>query len=269
MLKIRIILVVSAIALSILLFTLPRVVVQNVEETDSGLITSDNISTGPLNFSPAELERKSILTENFRKGTITEKNAIFADSLAALYAEMGVYDSAGWYYGWIADNTKNIPATLKAGNFYYEAFETALSKEDADLYGGKARSYLEQYLQEDPKNADAKAKVAMTFVAANNAMKGINMLVEVVEEHPENETALFNLGILSIQISQYQKAVERLEKLIEINPHHVNAHFYLGVSYLELKNEVAARDHFMKAKGLSVDPSVHAAVENYLEKIKK
>jgi outer membrane protein len=268
MLKIRIILVVTAIALSILLFSLPRVVVKNTTPEVERPLSSDQISEGPLAFSADELAKLSDLTENFKKDTNTEKNAIFADSLAALYAERGVYDSAAWYYGWIADHTNNLPAILKAGNFYYEAFETALSQENAKEYGDKARGYLERYLKDDPKNADAKAKLAMTYVAADNAMKGINMLVEVVEEHPDNEAALFNLGILSIQISQYQRAVDRLERLVEINPHHVNAHFYLGMSFVELKNEAKARDHFEKAKRLSTDPAVHAAVDNYLENLK-
>jgi outer membrane protein len=268
MLKIRILLVVSAIALSILLFSLPRAVVKNPSADDDRPLSSEHISEGPLVFSTEELEKIKALTESFRKNTITEKNAIFADSLATLYAERGLYDSAAWYYGWVADHTNNIPAILKAGNLYYEAFETAMTEEKAKEFGAKARRYLEQYLKVDPKSADAKAKLAMTYVAADNAMKGINMLVELVEEHPENEAALFNLSVLSIQISQYQKAVERLEKLVEINPHHVNAHFYLGIGYMELKNTTKARDHFQRAKALSKDPTVHAAVDNYLDNIK-
>jgi outer membrane protein len=74
--------------------------------------------------------------------------------------------------------------------------------------------------------------------------------------------------VLSMQIGQYDKAVERFEKLVETNPHHINAHFYLGISYMETKNVAAAREHLTKAKELSADPGVHAAVDNYMENLK-
>ncbi len=270
MFKVRIVLVVVAIALTIVIFTLPRVVVQN--EADNGPIAESPSSQENIlpivEWPEDKIARKTFLTESFRNNTNNEKSTIFADSLATMYAEMGVYDSAAWYSAWIADNTNSSSAVLKAGNMYYEAFETAHSKNQANLFGEKSRHYLELYLQDTPNDADAKSKVAMTYVASEDAMKGINMLMDVVGENPEHESALYNLGVLSMQISQYQKAVERFTKLVEVNPTNVNGHFYLGICYMELKKNADAKAHFQKAKDLSADQEIHAAVDNYLEQIK-
>lgn len=264
MLKTRAALIFIAIVFTILLYALPRTIVKN--NNSEGIEAASN--EAEKSADATDKESVSNFLENFRNNANNEKSAIFADSLGSLYAERGIYDSAAWYFGWIADHTDNLPAALKAGNFYYEAFQTAPSKEDAGKYGEKARQYLERYLLNDPENADAKAKVAMTYVATDNAMKGIGMLREVVDKHPDNEEALYNLGILTIQIAQYQKAAERLEKLIKINPDHINGRFYLGICYAEMKKIEAAREQFLKAKELTTDPGILAAIENYLEQLK-
>jgi len=262
--KIRVFLLGLSLIVIFLIYSLPRVVVKNEEQTGSPQVPSSQ-STG---VSPGISRKISSLREKFLNSDEKQKSAIFADSLATLYAQSEVLDSAAWYLGWIAENTGNLEALLKAGDLYYKAFETAPTKEEAGMYGLKAREFLNQYLDHFPENAEAKTKAAMTFVGSGEPMKGVGLLMEVAREHPDYEPAIFNLGILSMQSSQYDKAIERFERLLELNPRHLQAMFYLAVSYMEAGRKADAKAGFNKVINLTQDEEIRTAARNYLEKLK-
>lgn len=264
--KIRFFLLAVAIALIIIIYSLPRIVVKNEQASDTAGQQEANLAG--KDFSPEQLKKMSLLTENFINSDTKEKSAIFADSLASMYSGEAVYDSAAWYLSWIAENTGDQEALLKAGNMYYEAFETAPSREEAVIYAEKAREFLNEYLRHEPESPEAKTKMAMTYVVAEEPMKGIGLLTEVAREYPDYEPALFNLGILSMQSSQYERAIERFERLTQLNPNNVRAHFYLGLSYMEAGNKKAAKNHLEQAMKLSDDPEIKATAENYLKELK-
>lgn len=262
--KVRIFLLAIALFIVFLIYNLPTVVVKNPEPTDSIQALSRQLTPAPSEI----LEKRALLREYFLNSDEKQKSAIFADSLATLYAESEVYDSAAWYLEWIAENTGDHEALLKAGNLYYNAFETAPTKEEAGQYGVKSRNYLDQYLEHYPGNAEAKTKAAMTFVGSEEPMKGIGLLMEVAKEHPDYEPAIFNLGLLSMQSSQFDKAIERFERLVELNPDHVTAIFYLAVSYMEAGRKSDAKANFLKTIELSDDQEIITTAENYLQKLK-
>lgn len=268
--KTRILLIFLATALIILLFNLPRVVVDDSENQESPESTLPNNAPQRAGGDEKGMDTgvESELREKFLNNDNQEKNVIFADSLAALYSDRGLYDSAANYLGWIADHSANQEALLQAGNMYYKAFESAPDAQTAAGYGEQVRKYLEAYLQQDPDHAAARSKVAMTYVASDNPMKGVTMLTEILKDDPENEDALYNLGVLSIQSGQYERAVERFNTLIELKPDDVRAHFYKGFSLMNLGKKADARKHFERVRGLEADPEIKAAAENYLNELK-
>ncbi|MGK7394761.1 MAG: tetratricopeptide repeat protein [Candidatus Cyclobacteriaceae bacterium M3_2C_046] len=268
----RVVLVIIAVGLIIFLYTLPRVVVNDDSMTDSEDGSETEVaSTTPSSIELNEAEQSELinLRENFLSSTNNEKSAIFADSLAELYQNLGVYDSAAWYYTWLAENSgsEKLEYFLQAGNMYYLLFEQAQNAENAQAYAKKAQAFYEDILLQQPARADVKNKLAMTYIVSSNPMTGVMMLREIVEQDPDNQEALFNLGVLSIQSSQYDRAVERLERLIELNPDHIQAHFYLGMSYFELGQTEEARTQFEMVKNLDADPEIQAAVDNYLDQL--
>lgn len=286
----KIILSISAVLLVIAIFLLPKVVVDNEEETiaeneemvedhsegdghqhdtnslkdkaDKAVTEAHNIQ-----ISTSDQNRIDKLRKNLQNSTTKEKSAIFADSLATVFGNYNKFDSAAKYSSLAADYMPGQENWLKAGNSNYEAFSYALDVGKARQLGADARQYLEKVLADNPDMHEVKTKVAMTYISTEDPMKGIKMLREVLEEDPDNEQALFNLGILSMQSNQHGKAIERFERLVALYPDNLQARFYLGVSYFEKGKKRKAEEQFKKVKELDNDPAVQASVESYLQEI--
>jgi cytochrome c-type biogenesis protein CcmH/NrfG len=278
MLKSRIILIVIAVVLVVVFFSLPKVVVdnenesidkgaeavennttqENQSETSSSNMMSDSHSGNIPEEVKEEIER---LRNSYNLAESQENSAIFADSLAAIYRDLSKLDSAAKYVELSQEDNELI------GNAYYEAFTFAADVDKANRLAEKTREYLQKVLDKDPSNNSAKIKLAMTYVSSDNPMQGISMLLEVIKENPENEEALFNLGILSVQSGQYSKAIERFEKLLRLDPENVQAQFYLALSFMNNGQKAKARKLFTEIKNKSDDEQLLAAVESYLNEL--
>ena len=275
MLKSRIILLVVAITLVVVIFTLPKVVVDNENESiESGTQTSEENTGETLDSSPSSSEsltdshsgtipaefRNTIsrLRNSYLKAESQENSVIFADSLAAIFTDLNRFDSAAKYIELSRQDNEVI------GNAYYEAFSFAADVDKANRLALKTREYLQKVLEESPDNNSAKIKIAMTYVSSDNPMRGISMLLEVIEEEPNNEEALFNLGILSVQSGQYDKAIDRFETLLSQNPDNLQAKFYMALSLMNSGQKAKAKELFTEIKNTSNDEQLLAAVESYL-----
>jgi len=279
MLKSRIILLVIAVILVAVFFSLPQVVVDNENESiEKGAETTQSNKSSGSNSSastntimseshsgniPEEVKEDiDRLRNSYLLAENQENSSIFADSLAAVFRDLNKLDSAAKYVELSEEDNELI------GNAYYEAFSFAADVEKAEKLAVKTREYLQKVLDKNPANNSAKIKLAMTYVSSDNPMKGISMLLEVVEEDPDNEEALFNLGILSIQSGQYSKAIERFEKLLKQHPENTQAEFYLALSLMNNGQKAKARKLFMEIKNKSNDEQLLAAVESYLNELK-
>lgn len=278
MLKSRIILIVVIVALVALFFSLPKVVVDNENESiergaeaverktssdeDSPASGGTMMSESHTPAIPADIKKDiERLRNSYLLAVNQENSVIFADSLASVYQDLNKLDSAAKYVELAEEDNELI------GNAYYEAFSFAADVDKANRLAVKTREYLQKVLDQNPDNNSAKIKVAMTYVSSDNPMKGISMLLEVVEEDPDNEEALFNLGILSIQSGQYSKAIERLEKLLKQNPDNVQAKFYLALSLMNNGQKAEAKKLFTEIKNKSSDEQLLAAVDSYLNEL--
>jgi tetratricopeptide (TPR) repeat protein len=266
-----IVLTIGIVAVAIL-FSLPRVVVDNEEGgtqisdiEELSPIVSESMHSSPLDdsmLSKIALFRSILKTEDNK-----ENFANFADSLASLYFQGSKFDSAAFYYEQAVEKASTMERIEKTGNAYYEAYTFALDEQKVAYLAEKARNYLNNVLENDPKRFDLKTKVAMTYVSSSNPMQGITLLREILVEEPTNEDALFNMGILSMQSGQYKRASERFEELIKFHPNNLQGQFYLAVSYFESKEINKAKKQFEQVKGMTTDPMVLSSVENYLERL--
>ena len=258
----RLILILITAAVVILIFLLPKAVVQSENELANA---PDTVAKAHAPVSIANQVSITRLRHQFE----TKKSSIFADSLWQLYTSIGKYDSAAWYAENSASFLKTTDSYLRAGNSYYEAFSYALEQEKQAQLGAKAREFLGKALEADPKLYDAKAKMAMTYIGSGGPpMQGILMLREVATDDPRNEFALFSLGMLSIQSGQYDRAVDWLTKLVEVNPEHLQGQVFLGVALANASQKDKARQQFEKARKMTADPSVHATIDSYLKDLK-
>ena len=272
MLKNRIFLVVATIVVIAILFSLPKVVVENEEGVTISSLSSD-ISTNPSSqihdpqISDDEIKQVENLIERFTEAANKEKNTIFADSLAQLFRDLSLFDSAAKYKEFKAINYPNEDNWIEAGDAFYDAQTFSQDPIAGENFAIKARSYFQKVIELDSQNLEVKSKMAMTYVASANPMKGIVMLREILETDPENKLAIFNLGMLSLQSAQYEKAVQRFLKLTQVDPENIRAHFFLGVSYLEVGNKKKAKEEFELVKLKDKDPEIQANVDAYLNEI--
>lgn len=275
MLRSRIIMLLLAAALIVLLFNLPRVVVDNTE----GGISTETVVQGEESESGQEflhnqeisLEDKEIMTSlkaSIQKEGNQEKTTTFADSLAEMFMFYRKYDSAATYFERAAKLDPQEERRIKVGNAYYEAFTFTIDATMADFYGEKTREYFNPIIESNPNRLDLKTKVGMTLVSSQNPMQGITMLREVLETDPENEEALYNLGILAFQTGQFPVAIERFENLVKVNENNTQGHFYLGLCYKEIGDFEMAKEQFIIVKSLDESPEVLATVDSYLEEMK-
>ncbi|WP_373495553.1 tetratricopeptide repeat protein [Aquiflexum sp.] len=270
--KSQIIISVLGIACIVVLFSLPRFIIDN-DEGNAVISEGENrqdANVEEIHDAPLGLEeRNSIntLTSDLEKAESKEKYASLAEEVASLYTKSGKYDSAAFFLEKAAVKTETVESWEKAGTAYYDAYSFAMNEQKVAFLADKAKTYLNKVLEKDPKRLDLKTKVAMTYVSSSNPMQGITMLREILEEDPTNEDGLFNMGVLSMQSGQYKRAAERFEELVRYHPENLQGQFYLGVSYFESKQNNKAKKQFQLVQNMNSDPMVLASVESYLERL--
>ena len=282
-----------AILLVGLLYSLPKAVVDNgekkeasVEQQNASALTAENPDDHEghdhaegehdhshdadmhlAELAPGKRQKADQLREKLTQSENKENIAIFADSLAVLFAQSLKYDSAAYYAELAVAQHESLPRVYSAGLYNFEAFNFAIDGQRQQAYGKKAEKYLLKVLEQDPTGLEPKNKLAMLYVASENPMKGILMLREVLEKDADNKEALMNMGLLSVRSNQYDKAAERFEHLTRLEPANVQAQFYLALSYLETGKKALARERFLKVKELDKDPEVVATVDQYLKNL--
>jgi outer membrane protein len=270
MLKTRIILLVASVSLIAGLFMLPKVVVEN----DGSISNVPGDTTAEANIELHARTPKGVtasiknLRSRFSADSTNEKNAIFADSLADLYATAGKFDSSAWFAEEASKFFNTRESWIKAGDQYYQAYSFAVDRTRQAQFAVKAQSFYNRVLSSDPENLTVKTKLAMTYLTEANPMQAIGMLREVLAKDPKNELALYNMGMLSIQSGQHERAVNWLTQLVEVNPSHTQGHLLLGIAYMNAGSKAKAKEQFEKVKLLDTDPSVQATVDSYLKDLK-
>jgi tetratricopeptide (TPR) repeat protein len=215
----------------------------------------------------AQRQELNTLLGQYQAGTAASRRQV-ATTLAARYATVQRFDSAGYYLTTVATAQPSEKAWQEAADAYFQAYSFAASAERKKMLGDKARELYDKVLAANPNNLDAKTNLGMAYMSSDNPVKGIGLLREVLEQDPKNEKVLYNLGILAIQSNQLDKATERFSELVKVNPKNVNGQFYLGVVLARTNRGPEARAAFQKAKSLSADPALAASVEEELAKLR-
>lgn len=274
--KSQLVLVAVGIVAVVVLFSLPKVVVDNdataakVEESgEQSESPADVISESHENeLSSENRTQADQLIQSFLNAPTKEEKVASAQVLAGIYKEEGLFDSAAYYWDQAAIILPdNMFLAEEAGKASYEAFSFALDKKKVEALAEKTRNYLNRVLENDPTRLDLKTKIAMTYVSSANPMQGITMLREVLEQDPQNEDGLFNMGVLSMQSGQYKKAAERFEELVKYHPDNLQGQFYLAVSYFESNEKNKAKAQFEEVKKMTQDPMILESVQTYLDKL--
>ena len=271
----QLVLIGLGLAAIVVLYALPKVVVDNdpqnaaIEDTQS---EDANADASMLHKNELSSDQKSIAEQ--LKAKLSDQNSTdaektgFAKELSEIYKSEGIFDSAAFYLKEaLLINPTDLSLIEQTGNAYYEAYTFALDKEKVEDLANKTREYLGKILEGDASRLDLKTKIAMTYVSSSNPMQGITMLREVLDQDPTNEDGLFNMGVLSLQSGQYDRASERFEELVKYHPENLQGQFYLGVSYFESKEKNKAKAQFELVRSMTQDPMILESIRTYLEKL--
>ncbi|GAB4049122.1 tetratricopeptide repeat protein [Spirosoma litoris] len=284
--KFVLLVVLLAAALTVGLYTLPKVVVRNESKqlaggrsvqmsgagkSDAGSPNvADKANGSPIHekpLLPEQQKRLVTLQTEFAKATPAEKEAVGVKLISLLH-EVTRYDSAAHYAEELATAQPTERNLLRAGDEYFEAYTFAVDEKKTALLGQKTRDLYGQALAKNPNLLSAKANMAMTYVNTDTPMQGIMLLREVIKQDPTNELALFNLGLLSMRSNQYERAIERFRQILVNNPSSRKAKFYLGVSLAEAGQKTEAKQVLAQVKQQEKDPQILAAVREYEERLK-
>ena len=296
--KFVLLVVVLAAALTVGLYTLPKVVVRNegrqLTQSEGGRTSQTRVGTGnrttdSLNAAasigavdPSQPDRSAIhekpvsADEQKRLGTLrttflaagpSQKEAV-GERLIAAFRDVTRYDSAAHYADLLAVAQPSERNMLRAGDAYFEAYTFAVDEQKTAKLGDKTRDFYQKVIAKNPNLLGAKANMAMTYVNTPTPMKGIMLLREVLQQEPTNELALFNLGLLSMRSNQYTRAIERFRQILVNNPDSRKAQFYLGVSLAEAGQKDEAKRVLAQVKKQEKDPQILAAVREYEERLK-
>jgi predicted Zn-dependent protease len=269
--KPMLIIIAVAVVLVALLYSLPKVVVDNDSESSpqSGNSTSSDSSGSAIHQASTDqiklLDELKVQFASLKEGN--QQKLELGVQVCKAYQQALYFDSALLFAEQIAREVPGAQSTSLAISTAYDAYTLATDKKDQEYFSEKVRSYFEQLPENASEYLDFKTKAAMTWVSTEQPMSGITMLREVLATEPNHREATFNLGMLSMQSGQFKKAVERFEALTTRDSSDVQAWFYLGLSEQELGNSTNARKAFTKVKALENDPSVIATVDNYLKEL--
>lgn len=275
--------IVLATALTVGLYTLPKVVVRsdNKQLTNSatgGRTTQASTATQPgatagegstvhaQPLSVAQQKQLASLKNDFASVAPAQKEAALT-KLVDFFRAVTQYDSAAYYADQLAVQQPTERNLLRAGDQYFEAYTFAVDETKTATLGKKTRDFYQKALATNPNLLAAKANMAMTYVNTDTPMQGIMLLREVLQQDPTNELALFNLGLLSMRSGQYERAIERFRQILVTNPGSRKAQFYLGVSLAEAGQKAEARKVFAEVKKQEKDPQILAAVQEYEERL--
>ena len=284
--KFVLLVVLLASALTVGLYTLPTVVVQNENKqlggghasqtpgstnqsgTDSlNVVASGNGSSAhekPL--SPEKQEQLRKLQASFASAN-SEQKELVGEKLIALLRTVTRYDSAAYYAGILAQAQPTERNLLRAGDAYFDAYTFAIDAKKTAFLGQQVRDLYGKALAKNPDLLSAKANMAMTYVNTDTPMQGIMLLREVIKQDPTNELALFDLGLLAMRSNQHEKAVERFRQILVNNPSSRKAQFYLGISLAEAGQKEEARKVLAQVKKQEKDPQILAAIRDYEERL--
>ncbi|HKI78541.1 MAG TPA: tetratricopeptide repeat protein [Ignavibacteriaceae bacterium] len=90
-------------------------------------------------------------------------------------------------------------------------------KNDSGLYQQAIVNYR-QYLEKNPKNADARVDMGVCYYNLQDYKTAISEMEEALKYKPDHQIAFLNLGIVNLAAGNLDKSKEWLQKAVKTNP---------------------------------------------------
>lgn len=210
-------------------------------ENEDASTSSDSKTTTLLKMVPVAepTDDISLLLTALEQEKNKENRSGLLRDLVEEYQIHGRLDLAAIYAGALAREMSDAKNQLVAGALFRNANRTQTLMSDTvafRAFSDQSIYFLEQIMENDPGNEDAKIELGLAYVEARSSglsMQGILKIREVAEANPNNTEALFHLGGFSIETGQFDKAEGRFRQILEVDPGNTRAKYFLGVSLRE------------------------------------
>ena len=131
---------------------------------------------------------------------------------------------------------------------------------------------LEQYLKENPSDAEAWAQLGNQFFDSNRFKDAIEAYEKSLSINPNNAHVLTDLGVMYRRAEQPRKAVEMFEKAIQADPALENPRFNKGVVLMhdleDLPGAIKAWEGLVEMNPMAQTPGGEL-VGNIIDRLKK
>lgn len=161
-----------------------------------------------------------------------------------------------------------------AAQFIFENMRRE-SQPDLKLWEAQtAAGLFEQALKLDPSNTDLKIGLGSCYVYgpgmtgdAQQAMTGIQQLLEVVRLDSNNMKAQMVLGIASVISNQTDKGIERLKKVVDFDPQNLEAVSWLADAYAAQGDAVNAKRWYQQSKNIVNNPAFSKEIDERIKQL--
>lgn len=252
------------------------------EEIGNSSTTGENSSAGThtdpnadalLNLLPPykpDDNTSVLLTALEQEKDISSRSDLLRDIVEGAQ-EVGRIDVAAVYAGMLAHEQPDTKNLLVAGALFRNANRTPALMADTVAFrkfSNEAIHFLEEAVEGEPGNEDAKIELGLAFVEARApglSMQGILKIREVADANPQNTEALFHLGGFSLETGQFDKAEGRFRQILEVDAGNIRAKYFLGVSLREQGKTAEYKKWMTEVSEQQQDPELAAAAEASLK----
>lgn len=257
----KIILLSSVLVLVIFLFQLPKVVVNDKEKVVKSEETKP-VQEQEVNHNSFSEERKLAyqrLRAEFENVDNSKFFTTFADSLANLFREAGMFDSVVHYKELAFNKLNTLERKAELADALFTAFEVS-PPNIGKAYARRAKKHYEELVEKFPEVDEFKVKQAVLIVKLNAAegvppIEGINMLKEIIRNSPDNVLANRQLGEFYMQIGasdpkMIEKATTYFKNILKVDENNLRATINLLECNLALQNKMVATQYMTKLKSI-------------------
>ncbi len=128
---------------------------------------------------------------------------------------------AGLYAKEIASSEETAISWSIAGTTFASGLQQNLDDKQEEFLRDEAVDAFEKAISLEPKVIEHRVNQALCYIerpAANEPMKGIQMLVGLTNSYPESPLPPYQLARLAVKTGQYERGLTRIEQALALDP---------------------------------------------------
>ncbi len=260
----RILLVVSALVLSVLLYFVPRSL---PEQASKKMQPDAQPPTQTLELFLG-MANKSLEPSQKQKTEKWKAHNAF-DSLANFWTSKKRPDFAAHFSEQKARVQKTAAQWVEAGNRYYYSVQFMQDQNEVPVLYQCAMRCFQNAINMDSANNDARIMLASCYVeGSSDQMKGISMLREVEKTDSNNVRLQLAFAFFSEQSGQFDKAIIRFNKVLRADSTYIEAYLHLADAYRQLGETPKTIEMLEKYLARTNDATTRIEVAKYIKQLK-